>query len=77
MKTRNVLRGLGMLSVGVGIGAAIGFLYAPQSGRQTRKLLSRAAGDGADFVAKHSREIRRQAEEAFERGKDLATRLVA
>lgn len=77
MKTKNVLRGLGMLSVGVGIGAAIGFLYAPQSGRQTRKLLSRAAEDGADFVAERSREIRRQAEQAFERGKDLATRLVA
>ena len=77
MKTKNVLRGLGMLSVGVGIGASIGFLYAPQSGRQTRKLLSRAAEDGADFVAERSREIRRQAEQAFERGKDLATRLVA
>lgn len=77
MKTNNVLRGLGMLSVGVGIGAAIGFLYAPQSGRQTRKRLSRAAEDGADFVTTHSREIRRQAEEAFERGKDLANKLVA
>lgn len=77
MKTNNVFRGLGMLSAGVGIGAAIGFLYAPHSGRQTRKMLSRAAEDGADFVATHSREIRRQAEEAFERGKDLANRLVA
>ncbi|HEX5411842.1 MAG TPA: YtxH domain-containing protein [Terriglobia bacterium] len=77
MKTKNVFRGLGMLSAGAGIGAAIGFLYAPQSGRRTRKRLSRAAEDGADFVAERSREIRRQAEEAFERGKDLASRLVA
>lgn len=77
MKTRNVLRGLGILSAGAGIGAAIGFLYAPQSGRRTRKQLSRVAEDGADFVAERSREIRRQAEEAFERGKDLASRLVA
>lgn len=77
MKTKNVLRGLGMLSAGVGIGALIGFLYAPQSGRETRKLISRAAEDGADFVAERGRDIRRQAEQAFERGKDLATRLVA
>jgi len=77
MKTKYMLRGLGMLSAGVGIGAALGFLYAPQSGRQTRKLISRAAEDGADFVATRSREIRRQAEGVFERGKDLAGRLVA
>lgn len=77
MKIKNVLFGLGILSAGLGIGAAMGLLYAPQSGRETRKRISRAAEDGAEFVAARGREIRRQAEEAFERGKDLATRLVA
>jgi gas vesicle protein len=77
MKIKSMLYGLGIMTAGVGIGAAVGLLYAPQSGRQTRKLISRAAEDGADFVAERSREIRRQAEDAFERGKDLATRLVA
>ncbi len=77
MKIKSMLYGFGILTAGVGIGAAVGLLYAPQSGRQTRKLISRAAEDGADFVVARSREIRRQAEDAFERGKDLATRLVA
>lgn len=77
MKIKNMLYGLGMLSAGVGIGTAMGLLYAPQSGRQTRKLISRAAEDGADFVVARSREIRRQAEDAFDRGKDFATKLVA
>jgi gas vesicle protein len=77
MKTKNMLYGLGILSAGVGIGTAVGLLYAPQSGRQTRKLISRAAEDGADFVAARSREIRRQAEDALDRGKDFATKLVA
>jgi len=77
MKIKNMLYGLGILSAGVGIGTAMGLLYAPQSGRQTRKLISRAAEDGADFVADRSREIRRQAEDAFDRGKQFATRLVA
>jgi gas vesicle protein len=77
MKTKSVLYGLGILTAGVGIGAAMGLLYAPQSGRQTRKLISRAAEDGADFVAERTREIRRQAEDAFERGKVLAIKLVA
>ena len=77
MKAKNVFYGLGILTAGVGVGAALGLLYAPQSGRQTRKLISRAAEDGADFVAERSREIRRQAEDAFERGKVLAIKLVA
>ena len=77
MKMKSMLYGLGILSAGVGIGTAVGLLYAPQSGRQTRKLISRAAEDGADFVAARSREICRQAEDAFDRGKDFATKLVA
>lgn len=77
MKTKNVVYGLGLLTTGLGIGAAMGLLYAPQSGRRTRKLISRAAEDGADFVAERSREIRKQAEDAFERGKVLAVKLVA
>ena len=77
MKTKSVFYGLGMLSAGVGIGAAMGLLYAPKSGRETRKLISRAAEDGADFVAARTREIRKQAEDAFERGKVFANRLVA
>ena len=77
MKIKNVLYGLGILGAGVGIGTAMGLLYAPQSGRQTRKLISRAAEDGADFVASRSREIRRQAEDAFDRGKEFAIKLVA
>jgi len=77
MKTRNVFYGLGILTAGLGIGTAMGLLYAPHSGRQTRKLISRAAEDGADFVAERSREIRKQAGDAFERGKVLATKLVA
>jgi len=77
MKTKNILYGLSMLTAGVGVGTAMGILYAPQSGRRTRKLISRAAEDGADFVAERSREIRRQAEDAFDRGKVLAIKLVA
>lgn len=77
MKTKNMLYGLGILTAGVGIGTAMGLLYAPQSGRQTRKLISRAAEDGADYVVDRTRDIRRQAEDAYERGKVLAVKLVA
>jgi|YelNatPaOPRAMG01_1025707.scaffolds.fasta_scaffold25807_4 gas vesicle protein len=77
MKAKSLLYGFGMLTAGLGIGAIVGLLYAPQSGRRTRKLISRAAEDGADYVAERTREIRKQAEDAIERGKVLANRLVA
>lgn len=77
MKAKRALYGLGILTAGVGVGAAMGLLYAPESGRQTRKRLSRAAEDGADYVTDRSREIRRQAEDAFHRSKVLAIKLVA
>ncbi|MEJ2010114.1 MAG: YtxH domain-containing protein [Acidobacteriota bacterium] len=77
MNGKKVLFGLGMLTAGLGVGAAMGLLYAPNSGRRTRKMISRAAEDGADYVADRTREIRKQAEDAFERGKVLAVKLVA
>lgn len=73
----NTKTGLGLFAVGIGIGAAIGILYAPQNGKLTRKRLSRKAGDGVDFVSEHTREIRKQAEDVLEKGRDLASRLVA
>jgi gas vesicle protein len=77
MNNKKVLYGLGMLATGIGLGAVTALLYAPKSGKETRKMISRKAEDGMDYVAEQSREIRRQAEEAFEKGKELAVKLVA
>jgi gas vesicle protein len=77
MDMKKALYGLGMLATGVGIGAAAALLYAPKTGKETRKLISRKAEDSLDFVSQQGREIRRQAGEALERGKEFATKLVA
>lgn len=77
MNTKKAVFGLGMLTAGLGVGAVMGLLYAPNSGRQTRKMISRAAEDGADYLADRTREIRKEAEDVFERGKVLAVKLVA
>ena len=59
---------------GLGIGAAIALLFAPQSGEDTRKQIAEKAQEGGEFVASKSREIRKQAEDAVEKGKDLVSK---
>jgi gas vesicle protein len=57
--------------VGVGIGAVVGLLYAPQSGSETREILMAKAEQGRDFVRDRSKKAREQAEQWAERGKEV------
>lgn len=57
--------GLGWFLAGLGIGAAIGVLYAPKAGRETREDLLNGA-----------RETRERAAELVEQGKQKANDLV-
>jgi gas vesicle protein len=59
---------------GVGIGVAIGLLYAPQSGADTREMLGRKTDEGLEFVNRKSEELRQQAGEYAERGKQVVER---
>jgi gas vesicle protein len=77
MNTRKFFYGIGLVATGIGIGSVVALLYAPQSGKETRKLISRKAEDSVDYVSSRGREIRRQAGDMIDRGRGLATRLVA
>ena len=55
--------------LGLGLGAAIGVLFAPKSGRETRAFLRDKAEESADFVKRRSEELKEQASEAIDRGK--------
>jgi gas vesicle protein len=59
---------------GLGIGAAVALLFAPQSGEETRKQIAERAQEGKDFVASKGREIRKQAEDLVDQGKDLVSK---
>jgi len=59
---------------GVGIGAAVALLFAPQSGEETRKRIVEKAQEGKDFVASKGREIRREAEDLVDQGKELVNK---
>ena len=59
---------------GLGIGAAIALLFAPQSGEETRKQIAEKAQDGKDFVTAKGKELRKQAEDLVDQGKDLVSK---
>ena len=56
---------------GMSIGALIGILFAPQSGRETREYISGRAEEGKDFLSRKGREYREQAVDYVERGKGV------
>jgi gas vesicle protein len=55
--------------LGLGVGVAVGILFAPQSGEDTRALLRDKAGEGTDYLKKRSGALRESAGEMVERGK--------
>ena len=55
--------------LGLGLGVAVGVLFAPKSGSETRELLKAKADEGSGYVRRRSEELRHQATEAIDRSK--------
>lgn len=56
---------------GLGIGAAVGVLYAPRSGSETREALRARADEGREYMRDRARQAREQASEWVDRGRDV------
>lgn len=56
--------------LGLGLGTALGILFAPRSGEETREQLRERALEGRDIVRRRSSEARQHAGEFIERGRD-------
>jgi gas vesicle protein len=56
---------------GLGIGAAVGVLYAPRAGSETREVLRAKAEEGREYVRQRAQQAREHAEEWADRGRDL------
>lgn len=63
-----------MFLAGLGIGAVVALLFAPRSGKETRDMIAQKAEEGRDFVTYKTEELRKQAEDAVEKGKDLVNK---
>jgi len=66
----------GWFVAGLGIGALVGILYAPKSGRETREDIVNTAKDGTEYVRVRAREVADQATVLVERGKGQAVEYV-
>ena len=55
---------------GLGIGAAVGILYAPKAGDELRQQLREAAEEGRENVKQRARQAREQAGTWAEKGRD-------
>jgi gas vesicle protein len=60
--------------LGLGIGAAIGILFAPKAGLETRDFLLTKADDGKEFLKRKSVELKDSATELVDRGKQVISR---
>lgn len=55
---------------GLGIGALVGILFAPQAGDATRERIVGRAEEGRDYLSQKGREVREQANTYVDRGKE-------
>ena len=69
---RNNSESLVWFIAGAAIGASIALLYAPQSGRDTRRLIERKTRQGRDAVADIGRDLADKGRDLYEKGRRVA-----
>lgn len=60
--------------LGLGAGIAIGILFAPKSGEETRGMLKSKADEGKEYLKQRSSELRDSAGDLIEKGKEAVGR---
>lgn len=63
-------QGLAWFLAGIGVGALIGILYAPKSGKETREDLAQGAREGTDYLRAKSRQAAQQVGTFVDKGKE-------
>src|ERR1700750_3387980 len=61
---------LGYFFLGLGVGVAVGLLFAPKSGEETRRLIKDRAVDSGDYLKKQTSDLRSQASDLLDKSKD-------
>ncbi len=57
---------------GAAIGATVALLYAPQSGRDTRKYIRKKTDEGREALAGAGKDILERSREVYDKGRKIA-----
>ncbi len=60
--------------LGLGIGTALGILFAPKAGPETREFLLTKADDSKEFLKRKTEELKDRSTEIVDRGKSAITK---
>ncbi len=65
---------IGWFIAGLGLGALVGVLYAPRSGKETRDSILQGANEGKDFLVNRGRQASGQVGQWVDKGRETFTR---
>jgi gas vesicle protein len=57
---------------GASLGATIALLYAPQSGRETRRIIKKKSREGREAISESSRDLMEKGRDLYEKGLKVA-----
>lgn len=60
--------------LGLGLGVAVGLLFAPKSGAETRDLILTKADESKEYLRRRGEELRDSASDAIEKGKSAVAK---
>jgi gas vesicle protein len=66
--------GLSSFLLGLGVGVAIGMLFAPKSGEETRQLIKEKAGEGGEYLKQRGSDLKDTASGWVDKGRDAMNR---
>ena len=64
-------KGLSYFLLGLGVGVAVGIVFAPTSGQETRGRIRSKALEGGEYLKRRSEDFRESATDLVDRGKNV------
>ena len=68
--------GLAWFLAGLGVGALVGILYAPKSGRETRDDIATGAREGTEYLKARTRQAAEEVSALVDKSKEQVSALV-
>jgi gas vesicle protein len=65
--------GVAWFLAGLGIGALVGILYAPKSGRETREDIASGAREGTEYLRTRTRQAAEEVSALVDKGRSRST----